>query len=158
MRGMIAALNPDRIIGTDGRIPWHHSADLKRFKQLTLGGTVIMGRKTFESVGRPLPGRTNVVVSRTLPSRKDLLVVPTVEAAIAAAVGDVWFIGGRRIYEAAMPHADVIDLTWVPDVVDHPAPVRFPDIHPRFRPGPVLPFPGAPALRLQRWTADPTTS
>lgn len=159
MRTMIAAINPEGIIGADGAIPWHYRADLRRFKQLTQGHTVIMGRATFASIGRALPERTNFVVSRTLSPVPDVRVFSSLEQAVDAARGEVWFIGGRRIYEDAMDLADVIDVTWVVDAVDHPSPVRFPQITAAFAPGPVQPFPEpwrsedrtAETLRVQRF-------
>jgi dihydrofolate reductase len=129
MRGMIWAESPEGIIGAGGTIPWRHSGDLRRFKRLTLGATVIMGRTTFESMGRPLPGRRNVVVT----SRG--LEVPGVETAgsldeamALAGHGDVWFIGGARIYAEAMAHVDLIDVTYVPDHVQGTDVVRAPPI------------------------------
>jgi dihydrofolate reductase len=120
LRAMIAAVTRDGVIGVDGKIPWHYSADLIRFKRLTKGKTVIMGRRTFESLGmRPLPGREGV---ETFVSLEDAL--------LACADEEVWFVGGREIYREAMAYADLIDLTYVPDVVDDPGAVRFPAIDP----------------------------
>jgi dihydrofolate reductase len=141
MRGMIFAMSPERIIGLDGRIPWRHPGDQRRFKKVTLGSTVIMGRATFDENGRPLPGRRNIVVtSRPLD-------VPGVEVASSfdealrmAGAADVWFIGGARIYEEAMPYVDVIDVTYVPDHVAGPGAVHAPIIDETvFEPGPLLP-------------------
>ena len=133
MRGVIAALSPDAVIGVDGTIPWHYPADMKRFKRLTVGTTIIMGRLTWESLPRrPLPGRRNIVIT----GRADPLdtagvdTFASVEAALADCDGDVWFIGGARIYREAMAHADVMDLTYVPDSVDAPGAVYFPEIDP----------------------------
>jgi len=128
LRAIIAAVSQDGAIGLRGSIPWHYSADMRRFKRLTTGATVIMGRLTFESMGsRPLPGRRNIVITRRrLPGVETY---PSIEAALeACADDDVWFIGGRRIYEAAMAHADVIDLTIVPERVADPEAVRFPEV------------------------------
>ena len=125
--GIIVAVSPEGVIGVDGNIPWHYSADMKRFKRLTTGSTVIMGRHTWESLPqKPLKDRRNIVISS-----RDLEAVDCyrdVASALASATGDVWFIGGARIYEEAMGHADVIDLTYVPDRVDTVDAVRFPDI------------------------------
>jgi dihydrofolate reductase len=148
MRGMIFAMSPDRVIGLDGKIPWRHPGDMRRFKRMTLGTTVIMGRATFDENGRPLPGRRNIVVtSRPLD-------VPGVETATSvdtalkmAGDADVWFIGGARIYEEAMPLVDVIDVTYVPDHVDGAGVVRAPAIDEAvFEPGPVLPHEDEPGL------------
>jgi dihydrofolate reductase len=124
---MIAALTRDRVIGLHGKIPWHYPGDLKRFKEVTLGSTVIMGRHTWESIGsRPLSRRRNLVVTRVrLP---DVEHFETIEAALSACEGPVWFIGGARIYAEAMAHSRLIDLTYVPDVIVHPDAVRFPAI------------------------------
>jgi dihydrofolate reductase len=125
--GIIAAVSPEGVIGVDGKIPWHYSADMKRFKRLTEGATVIMGRRTWESLPvKPLANRRNIVVTR-----RDLDGVECyrdVASALASTSGDVWFIGGARIYEEAMRYADVIDLTYVPDRIDAEGAVRFPEI------------------------------
>ena len=111
---LIAALADDRVIGRANTLPWYLPADLKRFKQLTTGHTVIMGRKTFESVGRPLPNRRNIVIS----SSKDfqpagVTVVPTMEHALKLAKddGEVFIVGGSRVFEAALPLAGRLELT-----------------------------------------------
>jgi dihydrofolate reductase len=108
-------------IGKDGRLPWHLPNDLKRFKALTLGKPIVMGRRTFDSIGRALPGRQNIVVSR----RPDLLidgcsVVPSIAAALAAAAGaaEVCVIGGAEIYRLALPVTGIVHLTKVHATVD----------------------------------------
>lgn len=127
--GIIAAVSRDWAIGLDGGIPWHYSADLKRLKRLTTATTIIMGRHTWEALPkRPLPNRRNIVItSRTLTGVEHY---PSIEAALARCRGDVWFFGGARIYEQAMPLADVIDLTMVPETVPEQRAVRFPNIDP----------------------------
>ncbi|MEL6547053.1 MAG: dihydrofolate reductase [Myxococcota bacterium] len=128
--GIIAAVSPEGVIGLDGDIPWYYPADLKRFKRLTTGTAIVMGRLTWESLPRkPLPNRRNIVVSR----REDLGVetVSSVKQAIdAAGDAEIWFIGGARLYEEAMAVANVIDLTYVPDKIANPKAVLFPDIDP----------------------------
>ncbi len=149
-RVIIAAVSPSGVIGVGGRLPWHYPADLKRFKRLTLGGAVIMGRHTWESLPvKPLPGRRNIVVTR-----RRLDVPPGVEvyadlgSAVAAAGSDVWFIGGRRIFEEAMRYADAIDLTYVPDEVAAEDAVYFPPIDPtEWEAGPLEPHEDDPRLR-----------
>lgn len=129
--GIIVAMNADRIIGVNGSIPWKYSADMKRFKAVTMGSTVIMGRKTWESIPtkfRPLTGRENVVITSKQPgtfghdgvgryhfarSVSDAL-TELPKWFVALDGNDVWFIGGARIYAEAMQYADVIDVTWVP--------------------------------------------
>jgi dihydrofolate reductase len=126
-RGIIAAVSPEGVIGVEGGIPWHYSADMKRFKRLTIGTTVIMGRLTWESLPRkPLPDRRNLVItSKDLEGVECFRDIPS---ALATCEGDVWFIGGARIYEEAMRYANVIDLAYVPDRVDAEGAVVFPEI------------------------------
>ncbi len=111
---IIVAMAKNRVIGANNALPWHLSADLKRFKALTMGHHIIMGRKTFESIGRPLPGRTMLVVSRN-PAflAAGATVVSSLPAALAASSGDdeVFIIGGEQIYREALPIADRIYMT-----------------------------------------------
>jgi dihydrofolate reductase len=139
MIGAIWAQTAEGVIGRDGKIPWRHPGDFARFKRVTMGSAVIMGRKTWESIGKPLPGRTNVVVTGS-PIRFDgwppdtapyLMTSPAGALALAKRLRpetDIWFIGGRRIYEAAMPYVDVIDVTYVPDSVPRDGSVLAPAI------------------------------
>ena len=115
---MIYAMSPEGVIGVGGGIPWRYPADLKRFKRLTTGTTVVMGRTTFESIGRPLPGRRNLVVtSRPLAVAGIEAVASLPEALARAGDAPLWFIGGARIYAEAMAHVALIDVTYVPDHV-----------------------------------------
>ena len=125
--GIIAAVSPEGVIGLDGTIPWHYSSDLKRFKALTMGSTLIMGRLTWESLPfKPLPGRRNVVItSGEVEGAECFRDIPS---ALATCEGDVWFIGGARIFVEAMAHADLIDMTYVPDRMDADGAVYFPEI------------------------------
>jgi dihydrofolate reductase len=113
---LIAAMDRNRLIGNEGRLPWHLPADLAHFKRVTLGKPVLMGRRTFESIGRPLPGRHNIVVT-TVPSFRALgcTVVHSVEEGIAAAgiAGELMVIGGAAIYAQCLPRADRMYLTLV---------------------------------------------
>jgi dihydrofolate reductase len=128
---IIVAMTPDRVIGRHGLLPWHLPADLQRFKRVTMGHHLIMGRKTFDSIGRLLPGRTTIVISRqpqlVIPGAR---VVPSVPAALASAGADteVFFVGGAQVYGEALPLADRIYLTVVHAPID--GDVRFPDIDP----------------------------
>jgi dihydrofolate reductase len=125
--GIIAAVSPEGVIGIDGDIPWHYSADMKRFKRLTEGKTVIMGRRTWESLPvKPLKNRRNIVI--TGRDIEGVECFRDVAAALERTSGDVWFIGGARIYEEAMRHADLIDLTYVPDEIEADGAVHFPAI------------------------------
>ncbi len=113
---LIAAVARNGVIGIENHLPWHLPADLKHFKALTLGNTVIMGRKTWESLPekfRPLPGRRNVVVTRYGSYRAEgAVVVTSLPAAIAATdSSEAFVIGGAELYAAALPLADRLQLT-----------------------------------------------
>lgn len=151
---MIYAVSPEGVIGAGGTIPWRHPGDFRRFKRVTLGTTVIMGRKTFEEVGKPLPGRRNIVVTSRPLEVPGVETVRSVDEALArAGEGDVWFIGGARIYEEAMRHVDVIDVTYVPDRVAAPDAVHAPPIDERvFEPGPLVPHEDEPGLTRRLYT------
>ena len=126
-RGIVVAVSPDGIIGIGGRIPWHYPADLRRFRRLTWGSTVILGRCTFESLGsKPLEGRRNIVLTRG--SFAGIECYRDLESALRVVDGPLWFIGGERVYAEALPHAELIDMTCVPDVVGGPGSARFPPI------------------------------
>lgn len=113
---VIAARDRNGVIGRDNAMPWRLRDDLQLFKQRTLGHPVIMGRKTWESLGRPLPGRLNVVVSRQEALHAPgALVVDSLESALQACTGaeTVFIIGGQQIYAQALPRADLLFLTEV---------------------------------------------
>ena len=112
---LIVAMANNRVIGNNNRMPWHLPADFAYFKKITTGHAVIMGRKTFESIGRPLPGRRNIVVSRNVSYRADgTEVVASLNAAIDACKHqDAFVIGGATLYAEALPRADRIYLTEV---------------------------------------------
>ncbi|QJR82763.1 type 3 dihydrofolate reductase [Alteromonas pelagimontana] len=117
---MIAAMAHNRVIGADNGMPWRLPADLRHFKQKTVGKPIIMGRKTYDSIGKALPGRTNIVLSSKqgflLP---DACVVPTPDDAIDQAMTltphdeEIMVIGGGKIYEAFMPLANTLYLTFI---------------------------------------------
>ena len=118
---IIAAMSRNRIIGVDGSIPWNIPADMSRFRGLTLGHTVIMGRKTFESIGRPLSGRKNIIISRD-PSYhfEGALTASSLNEALELAEddGEVFICGGGEIYQQALPLASRIYLTIVDIIVE----------------------------------------
>lgn len=118
MISIIVAVAENGTIGDKNALLWHISEDLRNFKRITSGHPVIMGRKTFESLGRPLPNRVNVVVSRSTTSIEGCIVVDSLEKAIAhfSAEEEIFIIGGAQIYAQAMPLADKFYLT----VVEHP--------------------------------------
>ncbi len=110
---IIAAMAHNRVIGRDNKIPWRMPADLARFKQLTMGHCLLMGRKTFESIGRPLPGRTTVVITRQKKyAPEGVRVAHSLQQALRMATGEEVFIaGGAEIYAQALPLADRMYLT-----------------------------------------------
>ncbi|CAJ1789613.1 type 3 dihydrofolate reductase [Aeromonas veronii] len=126
---MIAAMAHDRVIGKDNQMPWHLPADLAHFKRVTLGKPVLMGRKTFESIGRPLPGRRNLVISRNPGYQAEgIEVVGSVEAALALLAGssveELMVIGGGHLYAEMLPSADCLYLTRIDLAVE--GDTRFP--------------------------------
>lgn len=126
---MIAAMAHDRVIGKDNQMPWHLPADLAHFKRVTLGKPVLMGRKTFESIGRPLPGRRNLVISRNPDYQAEgIEVVGSVEAALAllasSSVEELMVIGGGHLYAEMLPSADCLYLTQIDLAVE--GDTRFP--------------------------------
>ena len=111
---LVAAVASNGIIGANGRLPWHFAEELKHFKEVTLGHPVIMGRRTWESLGKPLPGRENIVISRSPGfEASGASVATSVQAAIALCTGEsvAFVIGGAEIYAAALPLADGLVLT-----------------------------------------------
>jgi dihydrofolate reductase len=119
---LVAAVAENGVIGAAGAMPWRLATDMKRFRVLTMGKPVIMGRKTFASIGKPLAGRTNIVVTRRRDFAADgVLVAASLDEALAAGAeaagetgaGEVMVIGGGEIYALAMPHADRLYITQV---------------------------------------------
>lgn len=111
---LIAAMARNRAIGIDNTLPWRLPEDLKHFKALTLGHHILMGRKTFESLGRPLPGRTSVIISRNSDFQAPgCVVVHSIEEAVATCKDDeeIFFIGGAELYRQALAFADRLYLT-----------------------------------------------
>ena len=151
MKGILVAVSPEGIIGKDNSIPWHYSADLKRFKRLTLGKTVIMGRRTWESLPvKPLPDRRNIVITRS--ALEGVECFQSIDNALATCEGDVWFIGGAGIYQEALGKADIIDMTLVPDNVSGEGCVEFPKIGNEWDAGPVEELETDENLKHQTYT------
>ena len=126
---IIVAAAANNVIGRDGGLPWHLPEDLRRFKALTLGKPLLMGRKTHESIGRPLPGRRNIVLTRqTGYVAEGCDVVASVESALEIAGGadELMVIGGNAVYEMMLPHCGRIYLTRVHEAVD--GDTFFPDL------------------------------
>jgi dihydrofolate reductase len=116
MKAIVVAMDKNRVIGRDGKIPWHLPNDLKHFRELTIGHVVIMGRKTFESIGKPLPGRVNVVLTRqknyALPG---IVVHHSLEDALSVFADSekIFIIGGAEIYREALPLVNRLYVTLV---------------------------------------------
>ena len=112
---LIVAMAENRVIGDNGLMPWHLSADLKKFRVITTGFPIVMGRKTFESIGKPLPNRTNIIVSSNLDYQQSgCFVFNDLDSAINHAcqlADEVFIIGGSTLYEALLPVADTLYLT-----------------------------------------------
>jgi dihydrofolate reductase len=130
---IVVAVAENGVIGRDGELPWHLSADLQRFKRITMGHTIIMGRRTWESIGRPLPGRKSIVVSRQSDYRtgfENVTRVGSLDDALqlAAASGDeeAFIIGGAELYREALLRADGLHVTRVRANVD--GDTRFPAV------------------------------
>jgi dihydrofolate reductase len=132
IRSLIVAMSSNRVIGHANGLPWRLPADMAHFKRLTMGHPIVMGRLTYESIGKPLPGRRNIVVSRTagltLPG---CTVVPSLDEAYRAAgdVDEVFVIGGAQLYESALASADRIYLTQVEAEI--PGDTLFPPLDPK---------------------------
>ena len=123
---IVVAMDPDGVIGRDNQLPWHLPDDLRHFKRITTGHTVVMGRRTHESIGRPLPNRRNVVLSRRPGwQAPGIEVQPDLDSALAAA-GDepVFIIGGAELFRETLPRAAVLHLTRVHECF--PGDVHFP--------------------------------
>lgn len=119
---LVVAMAENRVIGADGDLPWRLSSDLKYFKQVTMGKPIVMGRKTFQSIGRPLPGRDNIVITRNAEFAADgVQAVGDVAAALSLAhalakekgADEICIIGGGEIYRQTLPMADRVYLTEV---------------------------------------------
>jgi dihydrofolate reductase len=117
--GLVWAQSANGVIGRDGTLPWHLPEDLAHFRNLTTGATVLMGRRTWESLPprfRPLPGRRNLVLSRT--PQPGVETFPDLAQALAAACGDAWVIGGAAVYRAALPLAERIAVTEIRELFE----------------------------------------
>jgi dihydrofolate reductase len=127
----IAAMSLNRVIGCDNKIPWHLPDDFKWFKQITTGHTIVMGRKTFESIGRPLPNRKTIVISRGGFSHSGVVTISNLEALdIKAEPGEVFICGGAQLYAQTLPLCSDLYLTLVKREIEGDA--FFPSFEDRF--------------------------
>jgi len=128
LRGAIVAMTHDRVIGLDNGIPWHYPEDLRRFKQRTINTTVVMGRVTWESIGKqPLVNRRNIVISRHRIENVECYPDPY-SALTQCESDDTWIIGGTQIYQATMDWITLLDVMLVPDRIESCRAARFPQI------------------------------
>ena len=127
---LIAAMTTNGVIGKDNDLPWNIPQDLQNFKRLTSGHPIIMGRSTYESIGRPLPNRTNIVLSRTMKPQKNIVVCSSLKQAFTAGkeYGEVvYVIGGATVYEQALPFADKLCISWIKN--DYDGDTYFPQVN-----------------------------
>ena len=130
----IVAMADNRVIGKSGTIPWHLPEDFKFFKATTLGHAIVMGRKTYESIGKPLPGRENIILSRTMPETPGITIVRSLEELREPTDGrDLFVIGGEEIYRLLLPRVQEIYVTKVPKTIE--GDTRFPEFEPAFDQG-----------------------
>lgn len=128
----IVAMSENRVIGDDNQLPWHLPGDLKHFKTITSGHPILMGRKTYESIGRPLPNRTNIVITRNHGFHADgCIVVKSVEEAMTHAEkiqkDEIFIIGGAEVYKQLLPQIERIYLTVVHEIFEGDA--FFPELN-----------------------------
>ena len=125
---LIAAMDKNRVIGKNNALPWHLPADLKHFKELTIGKPIIMGRKTFASIGKPLPKRTNIILTRDHDLHAEgCIIAHSLDDAIKAAgnVEEIVVIGGAEIFKQFLPHAQKMYLTTIDAAFD--GDIKFPE-------------------------------
>ena len=124
----------NRVIGNAGAIPWHLPYDFKFFKATTMGHAILMGRKTYESIGKPLPGRENIVLSRTMPDRPGVTVLRSLDELKEPTDGrDLFVIGGEEIYRLLLPRVQELYVTKVPQTIK--GDTHFPEFESQFYTG-----------------------
>ena len=130
----IVAMAENRVIGQGGTIPWHLPEDFKFFKATTMGHAILMGRKTYESIGKPLPGRVNIVLSRTMPETPGITVIRSLDELKEPADGrDLFVIGGEEIYRLLLPKVQELFVTKVPRTIE--GDTHFPEFEEEFDAG-----------------------
>lgn len=118
MIGLIVARSKNNVIGKNGGMPWFIEGELSQFRELTTGNTVIMGRRTYEAIGHPLPNRRNIIISNSKKySADNLITVGSLQEALSISEGDVYIGGGYGVYKAALPLVDVMYITEVDLIV-----------------------------------------
>lgn len=130
----IVAMAENRVIGNAGAIPWHLPEDFKFFKATTIGHAILMGRKTYESIGKPLPGRENIVLSRTMPETPGVTVTRSLDELKEPTDGrDLFVIGGEEIYRLLLPKVQELYVTKVPRTIE--GDTHFPEFESQFDAG-----------------------
>ena len=130
----IVAMAENCVIGQGGTIPWHLPEDFKFFKATTMGHAILMGRKTYESIGKPLPGRENIVLSRTMPETPGITVIRSLDELKEPADGrDLFVIGGEEIYRLLLPKVRELYVTKVPRTIE--GDTHFPEFEEEFDAG-----------------------
>ena len=127
---IIVAMTDKRVIGLDGKLPWHLTEELKLFKKLTQNSSLIMGRRTFESIGSPLEGRKMIVLSRSVPQINGVSVCQTITEALALGMKakmPIFILGGREVYQRTLPIACTLHISWIKK--PHHGNVYFPDFN-----------------------------
>ena len=128
MVSLIVAMSQNNVIGDKNKLLWNLKEDLRHFKEVTTGHPIIMGRKTYESIGRPLPNRTNIVITRGDIKIDGCIVVHSIEEALSLYPNEeVFIIGGAQIYGQSMKYVDKMYLTVIED--DYEGDAKFPEIH-----------------------------
>jgi dihydrofolate reductase len=128
---IITAMAANRVIGVENRLPWHLPEDLQHFKALTMGHHIVMGRKTYDSIGKPLPGRHTIIITRNVDyAVPGCIAVNSIDAALIVADGDseVFFVGGAELYAQALPLVDRMYITEIKR--DFPGDAKFPQFDP----------------------------
>jgi dihydrofolate reductase len=151
----IVAMASNRVIGRDGSLPWHFPEDLRFFKRTTLGHPILMGRATFESIGKPLPGRQNIVLSQTLQPRPDITLIRHLSELPAACpdAAKIFVIGGARLFETLLPQCSELYLTLIHE--PHPGDVFLPPFEHLFTLAEVIE--SSPPLEFRRYIRNATT-
>ena len=151
----IVAMAENRVIGNAGTIPWHLPEDFKFFKATTMGHAILMGRKTYESIGKPLPGRENIVLSRTMPETQGITVIRSLDGLKESSDGrDLFVIGGEEIYRLLLPKVQELYVTKIPRVIE--GDTRFPEFEAEFDSGTkVLETADFTVWKLLRATSSP---
>ena len=131
MIGIIAAVSSNGVIGVGNSLPFSYKKDMEHFRKTTADSTVIMGRKTFESLNcKPLPKRRNIIITSSKINQNEVESFSSMKEAISSCEGSTWIIGGHKIYQDGMQFADKIVLTITPDIIEGKEVIKFPWINP----------------------------